>query len=400
MNATDILQPSLSPATASPGLSPLVRFRHSCEHCSGTRPVCDHCLRRTIPCVYKPQAKNPRRAASSHSPSPGNRAFSKRATGVQPISIPASNNTSFSPFFQPLQMADSRHSAPIHAASPLLPNNHIAQNASMQLRPASAIPPHLSNSNSSLASSSFNSGFMMQSPLAFGCSLPSDMGSTPNSFNSASMDSAGFSSHELNSPAGTPTMWPHSLGLENTPEISINGVAPADLGSIVDPLYNVHSLEPQTAPANSTTFDSMQQQMQQQPQPPQLQQHRRSMTNESSGSASNVPLIERSVMDMEISTDQSLFGFYPQQQQQMSFSMPSYSVPSMMSASNDSDSTLPFFKADDSMYMDLFSSFTAPHPQQQPQQQQQQQQQPVKQGSGAGIAPELTLCQEMDDSGK
>ncbi|KAJ2241606.1 hypothetical protein GGH98_005601, partial [Coemansia sp. RSA 454] len=140
MNATDMMQ-SLSPS-ASPGMSPLVRFRHSCEHCrkrkikcSGTRPVCDHCLRRSIPCEYKPQAKTLRRARGSPS------AYSKRSSRVQPISIPAVN------MFLPLQMA-SAHSAPNPMPSP-----------NMQLRPASAIPSHLSNSSTMLSPNS---------PLAFG----------------------------------------------------------------------------------------------------------------------------------------------------------------------------------------------------------------------------------------
>ncbi|KAJ1781700.1 hypothetical protein LPJ62_005727, partial [Coemansia sp. RSA 2167] len=309
MNATDMMQ-SLSPS-ASPGMSPLVRFRHSCEHCrkrkikcSGTRPVCDHCLRRSIPCEYKPQAKTLRRARGSPS------AYSKRSSRVQPISIPAVN------MFLPLQMA-SAHSAPNPMPSP-----------NMQLRPASAIPSHLSNSSTMLSPNS---------PLAFGYS-PNDA-STPSSFTSN-----GFASN-----ASTPSMW-NGLGFENAPEISINGLIPES-----DPaLYNVHS-QPQTAPAGSSTFDSASFKFTDSSQQLEPMQHRRSMTDESANSASNVPLIERSA-NVGASADPALFGFYAPDQQ-MSYSMPSFPGTSMHGANN---SALQFFKPDETAYMNLVDSYAMP----------------------------------------
>ncbi|KAJ2122771.1 hypothetical protein IW147_003181 [Coemansia sp. RSA 720] len=365
MNATDMMQ-SLSPS-ASPSMSPLVRFRHSCEHCSGTRPTCDHCLRRSIPCEYKPQAKTPRRPRGS-SPS----AYSKRSSRVQPISIPAVN------MFLPLQMANA-HSAP----------NAVSPNPSMQLRPASAIPPRLSNS------SSFSTMLSPNSPLAFGYSSDT---STP------SMN--GFGSN-----TSTP-VW-NGLGFENTPEISINGLLPES-----DPaLYSVHS-QPQTAPAGSSTFDSASfaagfADTQLEP------THRRSMTDESANSASNVPLIERSA-NVDGSADPSLFGLYAHDQQ-MSYSMPSFPA-TAMSASNE----LQFFKPDESAYMNLVDSYamspqqsysmqpysmqpypmqsyptqpypTQPYPTQPYPTQAYPTPVPAKQKSSLGIAPELTVCQDSAD---
>ncbi|KAJ2388478.1 hypothetical protein H4S02_002851, partial [Coemansia sp. RSA 2611] len=381
MNATDVMQPPLSPASpTTPGQPSLVRFRHSCEHCSGTRPVCDHCLRRSIPCVYKPQAKNPRRGASSQSPllsgqhkRAGFRNKRPAAGQVQPISIPANSSgySSYgSPFLQPFPV-DMRHaSAPIYNgdSSSVYGNspagslhnssmqnssmhNSSIHNSSVHLRPASAIPPHLSSH------SSMSSGFA--SPFAFGCSLPSDMGSTPGS-------------------SLTPDPnW--ALQLEGTPDISVNGLFPADQPDFV---YDVQALSlesPQTAPAGKPAFATAQQPHGQQQQ--HLQPSRRAVPGDSPESLSNVPLIEQSAESA------AFLGFYadhPQQQQQMSFSMPTFSGPASLAA----DSSVPMFQADDPTFLDLFSSFATPQPQQQ-----QPQQQPNTR-LGSGIAPELTVCQD------
>ncbi|KAJ2498185.1 hypothetical protein GGH96_004496 [Coemansia sp. RSA 1972] len=349
MNATDMMQ-SMSPS-ASPGMSPLVRFRHSCEHCSGTRPICDHCARRSIPCEYKPQAKTPRRARDSPS------AYSKRSR-VQPISIPAVN------MFLPLQMANA-HSAP--NKSP-----HI------QLRPASAIPPHLSNS------SSFNSTMLSpNSPLAFGYS-PSDA-STP-SMNGFGSNASTPSMNGFGSNASTPSMWTHNLGFEHTPEISINGLIPES-----DPaLYSVHS-QPQTAPAGTSTFGSASLGFADSSQLVEPT-HRRSMTDESANSVSNVPLIERSAMDAR--AEPALFGFYANDQQ-MSFSMPSFPGTSMAGASSGLQ-----FRPDEAAYMNLVDSYAmSPQPYSMQPYPTQSYPTPVpsSQKSSLGIAPELTVCQDSAD---
>ncbi|KAJ2512214.1 hypothetical protein H4217_006994 [Coemansia sp. RSA 1939] len=134
--------------------SPMLGYQKRKIKCSGTRPICDHCLRRGIQCIYKPLARTPRRTVSAGSGggggggnsqttpasrnscrSPSNRACSGNgAGGVQPISIPTpnSNSNSANPFLSPLVAASAYNtggggghhdiaSAPaFHSLSPLL----------------------------------------------------------------------------------------------------------------------------------------------------------------------------------------------------------------------------------------------------------------------------------------
>ncbi|KAJ2849792.1 hypothetical protein IWW36_002377 [Coemansia brasiliensis] len=473
MNATDIMQKPLSPASPSPSQSPMIRFRHSCEHCSGTRPVCDHCSRRNIPCIYKPQAKNPRRsntAAQQSSPSFGLKASYKKRypnTSIQPISIPAANsfNQLNSSYLQPVQLNDVRHaSAPLHAASPLMsagsgsmagPNDlqQNSQTGGLQLRPASAIPPHLS-SHSSLASSfnsNSNSNMMQLSPFStsFGCSLPSDMGSsTPGCSDTAGSFSSIGSFYNQNesinnaAAAAAYDLWNcQGLGFENTPDISISGMftpeAAATANSAVasnsadmmstgfsgadasmQPPYRLVSPQdihmqtaaaPQTAPAKSLSFgahDAAASGLTSSQSPaPTKSQHKRSMTNESANSISNIPLIEQSAIEESInfSADpSSLFGLYTQQP--MSFSMPSFSAASSIAmtsgmGSSDNNNSNPLLKSDETAaYMDFLVSYGISSPSQMHGQQQTQPMHSKQNSSGQKVAPELTVYQNSPES--
>ncbi|KAJ2450399.1 hypothetical protein EV183_004316 [Coemansia sp. RSA 2336] len=369
MNATDIMQKPMSPASPSPSQSPMIRFRHSCEHCSNA-------------------------AAQQSSPSLGLKAYKKRFPNpsIQPISIPAASsfNQLNSSYLQPGQ-PDMRHaSAPIHAAAPLSagypmgPNDlqSSSQTAGLHLRPASAIPPHLS-SHSSLASS-FSNG-MQLSPFAtsFGCSLPSDFGSsTPGySDNAGSFSSmSSLYNDSINSAAAAAAydLW-NCQGFENTPEISINGMftpeaqsamagnsADAGLSSLDANPYKLVSPQdihmqttPLTAPAKTQSFAH---------DVSQTNSHTRSMSNESANSISNLPLIQQSAMESVNST--SLFGL--SSQPPVSFSMPlSFSTASSAAVSSGMDATRNsnVLKSDEAAaYMEFLASYGINNPEHMPDQ--------------------------------
>ncbi|KAJ2090174.1 hypothetical protein IW138_002806 [Coemansia sp. RSA 986] len=179
----------------------LVRYRHSCEHCSGTRPICDHCLRRGIQCIYKPLARTPRRTVSTGS---GGGSTQQSASplhnhGVQPISIPTSGAT----FLSPLASSSYLHthtdiaSAPaFHSMSPLLgygiPLNSGAKTQQQRNEFNGSLPKSLRSPAPAIPSHMYNGGVApsnipVQSPLVYG-SFNSDMGGTPGSFTSIQSD--------------------------------------------------------------------------------------------------------------------------------------------------------------------------------------------------------------------
>ncbi|KAJ1798105.1 hypothetical protein LPJ75_006914, partial [Coemansia sp. RSA 2598] len=197
--------------------------------CSGTRPICDHCLRRGIPCIYKPLARARRTPTISGSPAQHlaisgsfDQMFSgltppspfASSSGAQPIPIPMSMQagqlaettgmaySQLSPY-SICQRPDSRYaSAPHPATAPFVQNMHgsplpgamaasggresggsLGQNKHM--RPANAIPPHLlETANMSSAMSPINSP---QTPYSL-TGIPPDFAGLSGSFNSIQSD--------------------------------------------------------------------------------------------------------------------------------------------------------------------------------------------------------------------
>ncbi|KAJ2494898.1 hypothetical protein GGI11_008646, partial [Coemansia sp. RSA 2049] len=229
--------------------------------CSGTRPICDHCLRRGIQCIYKPLARTPRRTVSAGSGggggnsqttpasrnncrSPSNRSYSGNgADGVQPISIPTPNsNNSANPFLSPLAAASAYNtgggghhdiaSAPaFHSLSPLLgygaPGSGIAKTPTRDSSSSysyggrggpnggslpkhvcdtpTAIPPHMYNNGGGGGGRAVDVAAMHSySPLAFGpaASLGGDIAGTPGNF---------VSSIQSDFPPDSPSPYPGAL---------------------------------------------------------------------------------------------------------------------------------------------------------------------------------------------
>ncbi|KAJ2817894.1 hypothetical protein GGI24_005267, partial [Coemansia furcata] len=155
--------------------------------CSGTRPICEHCLRRGIECIYKPLARSTRRSTSvASSPAmsvsaAGSYGFPRppqaraRLGQPQPISIPMSAGSIQYPYAMPLHLIhqNARYSsAPTNPESPYMQTAfHQAQ--FKQTRPATAIPPHLCNN---IGGSSLSPMGSPQLAYMYG-SLPADMGS-------------------------------------------------------------------------------------------------------------------------------------------------------------------------------------------------------------------------------
>ncbi|KAJ1734188.1 hypothetical protein LPJ61_001202 [Coemansia biformis] len=408
----------LSPAVSHPQL---VRFRHSCEHCrkrkikcSGTRPICEHCNRRGIECVYKPQAKSTRRPGSGMS-SPlvgGSRPSSSLKqqqqqqfalnSSVQPISIPAANPYLHLPFVPSLHSADARYaSAPIHTASPLTSGaygiHHVPPSAS-SMRPASALPPHMSTEASGAKDDMFASLQSPQLVSMLGYSPASDLsGAVADSFGSIygdTLDGSWFQDSDAR--AGTA---PHG----HRPATAGTAASASSLGAgLPQTLYHQNAFglppslsAPQTAPARQTAFSFAA--------PPQLPslgggggggggdasalgdgqhdsgdqpRHQRSLTSgSSSGSVSNMPLMDGSAMLGAVGSPAAhpaaslggVYMYHHQHNHYLSSSMPSFAGGDGMFAGAGymgGGSVLPQAKAgaDDGAYQDLISSLGAiPH---------------------------------------
>ncbi|KAJ2380886.1 hypothetical protein GGI05_006157, partial [Coemansia sp. RSA 2603] len=126
--------------------------------CSGTRPVCDHCLRRSIACIYKPLART--RRTPSLAGSPATHGYSQPHAAEmfydpsgnlapQPMAIPG-----LSPAYHPTPSSLSPGLRYASAPAPNVDSTGFAQmfheTLSQQqqqqgnmLRPANAIPPYL-----------------------------------------------------------------------------------------------------------------------------------------------------------------------------------------------------------------------------------------------------------------
>ncbi|KAJ2711761.1 hypothetical protein H4R19_003090 [Coemansia spiralis] len=270
-------QPQFSPLSPAMCHPQLTRFRHSCEHCrkrkikcSGIRPICDHCKKRGIECIYKPQAKSSRRPGSGTS-SPliggGGGGSSRPGSGfrqparpqglggsIQPISIPAANPYLHLPLAaSPLHATDARYaSAPVHTVSPLITGMyglHTAPHSGSGsgLRPASALPPHMSVEAGGSKDDMFASIQSPQMASMFGYS-PADSGGSV--YSDTPLDGS----------------WPHDA--KPSPALPGHRPATADPASasaaaganqyghhpdgalFMQPSFG----EPQTAPAGQTSF--------------------------------------------------------------------------------------------------------------------------------------------------
>ncbi|KAJ2741322.1 hypothetical protein GGI20_005265 [Coemansia sp. BCRC 34301] len=221
---TTVQQPILQATSPSPQPSQQLRFRHSCENCrrrkikcTGTRPICEHCQRRGIDCIYKPLARSTRRSTSvlsspamSVSSATGAYGFprqphipSKHARAKpgqpQPISIPMSGGSMPFPYAMPLHLmhhqgANAQYaSAPTNSESPYLQAAYYQQQTQFkQQRPATAIPPHLCNV-SGIGGGSMSPLGSPQMAYMYG-SLPTDLGSSLGSYNSMQSDGTDLAS--------------------------------------------------------------------------------------------------------------------------------------------------------------------------------------------------------------
>ncbi|KAJ2559348.1 hypothetical protein EV175_000377 [Coemansia sp. RSA 1933] len=393
----------------------LVRYRHSCEHCrkrkikcSGTRPICDHCLRRGIQCIYKPLARTPRRTVSTGSGGSGGSSLHNNSHGVQPISIPTSNAAFLSPLASSSYLHTDIASAPaFHSMSPLLggyggiPLNNGAKTHQQQqlipeygslpksLRsPAPAIPSHMHMYyNGAIAT-----------PGNMSIHSPSDnLSGTPGSFTSIQSDfsDASPSSHhgftQIPVTPTTPTtkisasmdavgmLGPGLLGLQmDDPAQSYQMIPPSIDSAVPFSRVQPHQQHPSIAFAhhyqqqesmmmggfslpnqqlggsgNLCSSDSLSDTI----------GYQRRATDDS---ADSIPLLERSTMGQQQSSD-----YYSGTDR-----------PSNVNESGISDEILSYY----------FSTST------QQQQQQQQQQELHVDGTGGGIAPGLTLYQHTAGS--
>ncbi|KAJ2058653.1 hypothetical protein GGI08_003387 [Coemansia sp. S2] len=483
-NAPITIQQQQSLQAASPTTQPsqLLRFRHSCENCrrrkikcSGTRPICEHCLRRGIECIYKPLARSTRRSTSvasspamSASSATGSYGFPRqpqaraRPGQPQPISIPMSGGGSMQyPYAMPLHLlhqqgASARYSsAPTNAESPYLQAAYQQQAQFKQPRPATAIPPHLCNV-SSIGGSSLSPLGSPQLAYMYG-SLPTDMGASLGSFNSMQSDatdlaSPGSAGDRMNLVTMPNSLYdvqiPGSPAAQQQAAMSFAGSRSGGSGG----KNSGNGISPAPSPLTSATAGfGLPTQF---PVPGKQSgigegmaesileagrartfvaaNHKRTMTDESSDSISNVPLIERSTFSSSYEADsgypsnamsvdyntqqQQQYQQYQQYQQQQEhyYSLPSDFGTLIPSAENSDGSVL---ACNSQAYIDLISSYglgqdpttvaaasaanysmlldsklggwESQHQLQQPQQQQQQQQQ--SSGLISGIAPELTV---------
>ncbi|KAJ2897687.1 hypothetical protein IWW38_001630 [Coemansia aciculifera] len=330
------------------------------------------------------------------------------------------------------QSANAQYaSAPTNSESPYLQAAYFQQQQAQfkQPRPATAIPPHLCNVNG-IGGSSMSPLGSPQLAYMYG-SLPTDMGSTLGSYNSMQSDGTDLASpgsihgvtgdplNFVNLPSsvydvqipGSPAAQQHAMTFSGSQGIS---PAPSPLGSTTAGFGmptqfpvpskgggNGDGLSVTTGRARTYTAETS---------------HRRTLTDESADSISNVPLLERSTFgDPEAGyapNSAMSVDFDPQQHQEHHYSLPS-DMGALLPGAEHSDGSV--LECNSQAYIDLISSFglsqdptsaAANYPmlldsklggwesqQQQQQQSQQQTQQQQQQSSGlmSGIAPELTM---------
>ncbi|KAJ2110775.1 hypothetical protein GGI16_000150 [Coemansia sp. S142-1] len=381
----------------------------------------------------------------------------------QPISIPMSGGGSMQyPYAMPLHLlhqqgASARYSsAPTNAESPYLQAAYQQQAQFKQPRPATAIPPHLCNV-SSIGGSSLSPLGSPQLAYMYG-SLPTDMGASLGSFNSMQSDatdlaSPGSAGERMNLVTMPSSLYdvqiPGSPAAQQQAAMSFAGSRSGGSGG----KNSGNGISPAPSPLTSATagfglptqfpVPGKQSGMGEGMAESILEagrartfvaaNHKRTMTDESSDSISNVPLIERSTFSSSYEADggypnnamsvdyntqqQQQYQQYQQYQQQQDhyYSLPSDFGTLIPSAENSDGSVL---ACNSQAYIDLISSYglgqdpttvaaasaanysmlldsklggwESQHQLQQPQQQQQQQQQPSS-GLVSGIAPELTV---------
>ncbi|KAJ2812885.1 hypothetical protein FBU31_007526, partial [Coemansia sp. 'formosensis'] len=356
----------------------------------------------------------------------------------QPISIPMSAGSIQYPYAMPLHLIhqNARYSsAPTNPESPYMQAAfHQAQ--FKQTRPATAIPPHLCNN---IGGSSLSPMGSPQLAYMYG-SLPADMGSALGSFNSIQSDRTDLASpgtaggadpmnlvtmpsslYDIQIPGSPAAQQQAAMAFRGGAKNSGGGLSPAP-----SPLssgaagYGLPTQFPvpgkQTGEAESTLEAGRSRAF------TAAAGHRRTMTDESSDSLSNVPLIERSAFGSSYEAD----GGHPnsamsvdfnaqrqyQQQQEHYYSLPSDFGTLIPSVENGDGSVL---ACNSQAYIDLISSYGLNQDtntvaqaasatnysmlldsklggwesQQLPQQQQPQQQ--PSSGLMNGIAPELTV---------
>ncbi|KAJ2415931.1 hypothetical protein GGI10_001352 [Coemansia sp. RSA 2530] len=300
------------------------------------------------------------------------------------------------------QATESPASAPANPESPYLQAAYQAQFK----RPATAIPPHLCIGGSSLSPLG-----SPQLAYMYG-SLPTEMGSSLGSYNSIQSEGAEFASPG-NDPMNLVTMSnplydvqiPGSPAAQQQAAMAFAGgknpgMAPSVGLGLPSQLHVPGRQDGGVEAGRAQTMGAA--------------THRRTMTDESSDSISNIPLIERSVFGGSYETDggytNSAMSVNYNQQQQYHFSLPS----DFGALGNGAESGGSALACNSQEYMDLIASYglshdpntVAPaanyhmlmdsklggwephHPQLQ--QQPQQREQPAS-GLMSGIAPELTV---------
>ncbi|KAJ2060489.1 hypothetical protein GGI17_003690 [Coemansia sp. S146] len=370
------------------------------------------------------------------------------------------------PYAMPLHLlhqqgANARYSsAPTNAESPYLQAAYQQQAQFKQPRPATAIPPHLCNV-SNISGSSMSPLGSPQLAYMYG-SLPTDMGASLGSFNSMQSDGTDLASPGSavgGDPMSLVTM-PNSLYDVQIPgspaaqqqQAAMGFAGPRSGGSGIKSSGN--GISPAPSPLTSATAGfglptqfpvPGRQNGEGTPVTDSILEagrartfaaanHKRTMTDESSDSISNVPLIERSTFsgsyeaeggysNSAMSVDynpqqQQQYQQYQQQQQQQEhyYSLPSDFGTLIPSVENGDGSVL---ACNSQAYIDLISSYglsqdpttvaaasaanysmlldsklggwESQHHLQQPQQQPHQHQQNTSSGLMSGIAPELTV---------
>ncbi|KAJ2094420.1 hypothetical protein GGI09_005415 [Coemansia sp. S100] len=345
------------------------------------------------------------------------------------------------PYAMPLHLlhqqgASARYSsAPTNAESPYLQAAYQQQAQFKQPRPATAIPPHLCNV-SSIGGSSLSPLGSPQLAYMYG-SLPTDMGASLGSFNSMQSDatdlaSPGSAGDRMNLVTMPNSLYdvqiPGSPAAQQQAAMSFAGSRSGGSGG----KNSGNGISPAPSPLTSATagfglptqfpVPGKQSGMGEGMAESILEagrartfvaaNHKRTMTDESSDSISNVPLIERSTFSSSYEADSG----YPNNamSQDHYYSLPSDFGTLIPSTENSDGSVL---ACNSQAYIDLISSYglgqdpttvaaasaanysmlldsklggwESQHQLQQPQQQQQQQQQ--SSGLISGIAPELTV---------
>ncbi|KAJ1882710.1 hypothetical protein LPJ57_000739 [Coemansia sp. RSA 486] len=330
----------------------MVRYRHSCEHCrqarrkikcSGSRPICDHCARRGIECIYKPLARARRTPTIAGSPAqhlaisgsldqmfcgltpPSPFAGSNSSNNnnnnnsAHPIPIPMSGGQLASAAYSQLspysiyQHPDPRYASAPHPATtpsgPALYGPPAGQMAvsgqSKHMRPANAIPQHLlETANMTSAMSPINTP---QSPFSL-TGFPPDLSALPGSFNSMQSDLS-----EIISPSSIQAARKAEVDIQTLYDIQIPPQQQAALNQGTASLSSLSTQSPgfslgeYTARGGYLNEDGTLSMLSSTSQPTQsafgdgrrrpASGHKRTLTQDSSDSLSNMPLLERASLE-------------------------------------------------------------------------------------------------------